>query len=1036
MPWPFSGKTKITGFSPAQEAEILAVLQKAYDGSSTARTMFHNWIDKDAGNTIDIKFEPGTLTSTLSSGEVLMDFAVFKNASYISSNGTAVKDTLLTALIHELGHALPGYEDNYTEVDYKGDNVKFVNQIYKELGVPEQVSYIAYDIDGTFHKLNYKYTNGAAIDAARTYSESRDTNMSSAKLGVSKDLLIGGPLDDTLQSSQGNDFLFGAGGNDELNGGTGKDTGVYFGTPLDYDIRRNSEDGSWSVRNVRGAKDAGSDTLKGVEVVQFDNGKTYNLKKAGLTFQTDLAFVIDTTGSMTPSIGGVKAKASEIINAVFAGDGKDGRIGVVGFKDNTIGEKTQVILPFTDQDDFEARKSAAVAAINGISVTGGGDLPETSFDGLRVALDGSMGQWRFGAGVLRVVLFTDAEAKDGFLKPRVEALASSIGATIEKHELRAGSDGSVDTFSLAFGGDESGDSVDTFSPAFGGDGSGDSVDTFSPAFGGDGSSSAQRSQVDDFNANPPFPFVPSDDPIPPDPTTAQIQIFTIFTGSSGLDTSDFEGIADTTGGRFFRSTTGDDVVDTLLNIINLPLTGENTPPTAVNDTLTTNQTIAVSINVLANDSDPNGDVITIETFDAVSTGGGNVVLDNRGTPDNLTDDRLLYTPLATFNGSDSFTYTISDGTDTATASVVVEVGVNLDGSNGPDELTGTPGDDRLNGSNGKDTLTGLAANDTLSGDNGDDILNGGAGVDQLAGDLGSDILTGGSEADTFVFAEKGNSLMDKITDLVIGTDIIDGFSAVTATNIAKVGAVSFLTSRGIGAKLTNSTFGANGAAIFTLDSDPILTLDGDDILTRETGVDEFAGDLESDILTLDGDDILTRETGVDELAGDLESDILTLDGDDILTGEAGVDELAGDLGSDILTEGSEADTFVSVENGNSLTDTITDSVSGTDIIDDFSAVTATNIAKVGEVSSLTDGGIAAKPTYSTFSAAIGASTFSAAIGASTFSAAIGTAISPVKTASTRTFLALNDGNAGFSLNNDILIEITGYSGDLNSLAIV
>lgn len=397
MPWPFSAKTKITGFSPAQEAEILAVLQTAYDGSSTARTMFHNWIDKDAGNTIDIKFEPGTLASNVSSGEVLMDFAVFKNSSYISSFGTAVKDTLLTALIHELGHALPGYIDDHGPTEPKGENVTFVNRIYKDLGVPEQAGYLGYDVGGTFHKLNYKYTNGAAIDAARTYSEPRDTQMSSAGFGVSKDLLIGGPLDDTLQSGLGNDFLFGTGGNDELNGGIGVDTGVYFGTPLDYDIRRNSEDGSWSVRNVRGAKDAGSDTLKNVEFVQFDDGKRYNLKKAGLTFQTDLAFVIDTTGSMTPSIAGVKADASTIINAVFAGDQKDARIGVVGFKDNTIpipAEKTQVILPFTDQDDFEARKSAAIAAINSITVNGGGDRPETSFDGLRLALDGSMGQWR------------------------------------------------------------------------------------------------------------------------------------------------------------------------------------------------------------------------------------------------------------------------------------------------------------------------------------------------------------------------------------------------------------------------------------------------------------------------------------------------------------------------------------------------------------------------------------------------------------------------------------------------------------------
>jgi uncharacterized repeat protein (TIGR01451 family) len=249
-----------------------------------------------------------------------------------------------------------------------------------------------------------------------------------------------------------------------------------------------------------------------------------------------------------------------------------------------------------------------------------------------------------------------------------------------------------------------------------------------------------------------------------------------------------------------------------VTLITLPPEPVNTPPTAVNDNITTNQNIAVNINVLDNDSDPNGDVIAIEAFDGVSTEGGNIVLDNRGTPDNLTDDRLVYTPLANFSGSDSFTYTISDGTATATASVVVEVGVNLDGGNGTDELTGTPGNDRLNGGNGRDTLTGLAGNDTLSGDNGNDILNGGAGVDQLAGGLGGD---------TFVFTEGSESLLDNfdlITDLVIGTDVIDGFNTVTAANIAKVGAVSALTQAGIATKLTNSTFGVNGAAVFTLET--------------------------------------------------------------------------------------------------------------------------------------------------------------------------------------------------------------------------
>lgn len=503
-----------------------------------------------------------------------------------------------------------------------------------------------------------------------------------------------------------------------MSGGAGTDTGVYFGKETDYDIQKNS-DGSWSVSHARGAKDAGSDTLRNVEFLQFDGGKTYKLAKGGLTFQTDFALVIDTTGSMGSSIGSVKAQASSLIDAVFAGGKNDGRIGVVGFKDSISGEPSQVILPFTNQDDFATRKAAALAAINSITVGGGGDTPETAFDGLRVALDGSMGQWRFGAGVLRIALFTDAPAKDGALASQVNALASSIGATVAGRSSVAGSSGSVDTFTLALGDNGS-------------------------------SSTQQRRYSSDSDANPPFPFVPSDDddpitPDPTDPTTAQVQIFTIFTGPNGTNTSALEDIADTTGGEFLKTTTNEDLVSILLNIINLPPGSANTPPTAENDNVTTNQNIAVSINVLANDSDPNGDVITVEAFDSVSAEGGNIVLDNRGTPDNLADDRLVYTPLATFSGSDSFTYTISDGTATATASVVVEVGVDLDGSNVTDELTGTPGDDRLNGDNGEGTLINMGG--VFLGDGNDTITSTGGIYNEGVIDTGN--------GDDFIFVDGG-----------------------------------------------------------------------------------------------------------------------------------------------------------------------------------------------------------------------------------------------------------------------------------------
>jgi hypothetical protein len=507
---------------------------------------------------------------------------------------------------------------------------------------------------------------------------------------------------EVLWSNDGNDFLFGTAGDDELDGGGGRDTAVYSGTPLDYDIWKNSN-GSWSVRNVRGAKNAGSDTLKNIEILQFDGGKTYELKKAGLTFQTDFALVIDTTGSMGSSIGSVKTKALELIDAVFAGDQNDGRIGVVGFKDAMIGEPSEVILPFTNQNDFAARKSATIAAINGITVNGGGDWPETPFNGLRVALNGSMGQWRFGAGVLRIALFTDAPSKDGYLADEVTTLASSIGASITMNYSRSGSRGSVDTFDLAFGGD---------------------------------------SLSDKTGSNP-------GDPITPNPTTAQVQIFTIFTGSSG-DTSALKNIAGTTGGDFFTvstnkneyiaSPTGDPTGDPIKGPIKGSIKGPIKGP--IRDDFFTPST----------DEDE---------YIAGPTEGDSF------TPS--TDEDLVSILLKIINLPPEPTNTPSKGTATATASGA-EVGVNLDGSSRTDKLSGTPKND---------------------------ILNGGVGVDRLTGDLGGEIFTGGSEADNFVFTERSASLLDNFdrrTNLAIGTNVIDDFNTVTAANITKVGVSSALSS--------------------------------------------------------------------------------------------------------------------------------------------------------------------------------------------------------------------------------------------------
>lgn len=94
----------------------------------------------------------------------------------------------------------------------------------------------------------------------------------------------------------------------------------------------------------------------------------------------------------------------------------------------------------------------------------------------------------------------------------------------------------------------------------------------------------------------------------------------------------------------------------------------NPPPQAADDRAATVEDTAVTIDVLANDRDSDGDMLAIvATGDAApSAGHGRVT---------VVDGRLVYTPDPNFNGTDTITYTITDGNGgSSTASVAVAVG--------------------------------------------------------------------------------------------------------------------------------------------------------------------------------------------------------------------------------------------------------------------------------------------------------------------------------------------------------------------------
>lgn len=90
----------------------------------------------------------------------------------------------------------------------------------------------------------------------------------------------------------------------------------------------------------------------------------------------------------------------------------------------------------------------------------------------------------------------------------------------------------------------------------------------------------------------------------------------------------------------------------------------NAPPVAQDDLRSTLENTTITINVLTNDSDPDGDALSITAITPPLHGAA---VDNG-------DGTIDYMPNLDFNGVDTFTYTIRDpGGLTATATVTVEV---------------------------------------------------------------------------------------------------------------------------------------------------------------------------------------------------------------------------------------------------------------------------------------------------------------------------------------------------------------------------
>jgi uncharacterized protein (TIGR03382 family) len=156
----------------------------------------------------------------------------------------------------------------------------------------------------------------------------------------------------------------------------------------------------------------------------------------------------------------------------------------------------------------------------------------------------------------------------------------------------------------------------------------------------------------------------------------------------------------------FTYTVSDGNGGTTIVTVTVNVTATNSAPTANDDAVTVAEDSgATAVDVLANDTDPDGQTLTVTSVTQPAAGGTVV----------LAGGVVTFTPAANYNGPVTFTYTVSDGnggTDTATVTVTVSA-VN-------DPPTGVADTFPVPGNSGATTLDVLA-NDSSAPDSGETL---------------------------------------------------------------------------------------------------------------------------------------------------------------------------------------------------------------------------------------------------------------------------------------------------------------------------
>jgi Ca2+-binding RTX toxin-like protein len=565
----------------------------------------------------------------------------------------------------------------------------------------------------------------------------------------------------TINGGDGNDVLGGSTGNDALNGDAGDD--ILFGAAGNDTLRGGTGNDTYSYRlgdgNDRIVETSGTDTLS------FGAG----INLASLTFAVSGADLLLSVGGSTITI-----------ENHFAAD-QSGRVETIQFADGSTYDLASYIPP-----------AAPVA------------LDDVYFAEEDTLITGS-------------VLDNDSDENGDTLTVDPQVIETSGGGTVTLNAdgtfTYVGAENFHGTESFSYivrdgnGGSAMGNVTLNISPV------NDAPVAVNDSFSGNEDEAISGSLLD------------NDSDVDGDALTADAETITTANGGSVTINADgtfsYTGAANFNGTDNFSYTVRDGNGGSAIGSVTLNVGAVNDAPVAEDDLFSGNEDAVITGSVLANDTDADGDALTVDAQTITTANGGTVTLNADGT--------FSYFGASNFHGADSFSYTARDGNGgSAIGTVLLSVAAVNDAP--------VARDDAFNGLMNTDILGHVL------GDNGD-----GADSDQ-DGDalsvLPSTLTT--AQGGTVILNADGSFTYNPAEDF-IGDDSFD-YTLADGNGGYDIGTVTL-------------TVAADPTAILGTDGgDSIVGTSGDDRIVSRGGNDIVKG--------MDGNDTLLGGAGDDILYGD------------------------------------------------------------------------------------------------------------------------------------------------------------------------